>query len=82
MNVRLKHIHETCIKDIAFHPQMWADINNYAVFVCNDNKVRKIKVELEFVYYKLKVSSMKGELKLLNLIATPNDDKKLILLQI
>jgi hypothetical protein len=82
MNVRLKHIDETSIKDIAFHPQMWANDNNYAVYVCNDNKVRKIRVELEFVYYKLNVSSMKGESKLLNLVATQNGEGKLILLQI
>ena len=70
----------TTIKDIALHPNIWGEKNKYALFLDSDNKVHKIKADFEHVFYKLKVNSLQGESKLLNLVAIPNDDLKLTLL--
>ena len=61
---------------------MWGDKNTYALFLDSDNKIHKIKADFENVFYKMKVNSLQGESKLLNLVSVPNDDSKLTLLQI
>jgi hypothetical protein len=87
--VRLKHVHETTISDIEFHPAMWGDKNPYCVYLCSDAQctrpIHRARVDFEQVDFKhaeLTVNSLNGGFKLLHLVPTVNEPDKLILLQI
>jgi len=52
------------------------------VYLSTENTVHKVKVEFERGNYQLKVNSLEGEAKLLNLVEMKSEPSKLILLQI